>query len=151
MEETPPQLPVIKTARDLDAINQAVKDGFIPIVRKVEPDPKIRSKYSLVRNRVTGEFELIGDFRWPDSDCDTVIDFTFYYPYHFKSPFAAYLVPKDLAPGTRVLLEDLIEDLVGATWNQGDVYRLESCQAIWDGKDMVIDYQPKRDRSDFVG
>jgi hypothetical protein len=151
VNETPPQLPVIKTARDLDAINQAVKEGFIPIVRKVEPNPKIRSKYSLIRNRVTGEFELIGDLRWQDNECDTVIAFTYYYPYHFESPFAAYLVPKDLAPGTRVLLEDLIEDLVGASWNQGDVYRLQSCQAIWDGKDMVIDYQPKRDRSDFVG
>ena len=151
MDEATPQLPVIKTARDLEAINQAVKEGFIPIFRKVEPDPKIRTKYAVYRNTNTGEYVQKGDFRWIGSEFETVIDFTYYYPYHFESPFAAYLVPKDLASGTRVLLEDLIEDLVGATWNQGDVYRLQVCEAIWDGTDIVIDYQPKRDRSDFVG
>jgi hypothetical protein len=151
VNETPPQLPVIKTARDLDAINQAVKEGFIPIFQKVEPDPKIRTKYAVFRNRNTGEYVRMGDFRYIGPEFETVIGFTYYYPYQFESPFAAYLVPKDLAPGTRVLLEDVIEDLVGATWNQGSVYRLESCQAIWDGKDIVIDYQPGRDRRDFVG
>ena len=30
------------------------------------------------------------------SDFDKVIDYSFYYPYHFDSPFAAYLIPKDL-------------------------------------------------------
>lgn len=147
-------LPVIKTARDLDAINAAVQDGFIPIVRKVDPLPQIRSKYCLVRHTGTGLFEVMGDYRVEFhgmTDQEKVIDWSFYYPHCFKSPFAAYLVPKDLPSGTRVLLEDLIEDYIAASWNQGDVYRLASCEAVWDGKDIVIDYQPKRDRSDFVG
>jgi hypothetical protein len=151
MDKLTSGLPVIKTARDLNAINQAVKEGFIPIFRKVEPDPKIRTKYAVVRDTSTGEYRRLGDYRVKRFSDETVIDWTFHYSYQFNSPFAAYLVPKDLAPGTRVLLEDLIEDYIAASWNQGDVYRLASCEAIWDGKDMVIDYQPKRDRSDFVG
>ena len=45
-------------------------------------------------------------------------------------PFAAYLIPRDLKAGERVFVEDLIEDFVGGEWNQGDVLRLDSCEAI---------------------
>jgi hypothetical protein len=151
MDKPTSGLPVIKTARDIDAINEAVRDGYIPIFRKVKPDPKIRTKYAVVRDTSTGQYRVLGDYRLQQSSDETVIDWTFHYSHQFIVPFAAYLVPKDLPSGTCVMLEDLIEDLVGASWNQGDVYRLESCQAIWDGEDIVIDYQPKRDRSDFVG
>jgi len=147
-------LPVIKTARDLEAINTAVSEGFIPIIRKVERSAEINSKYALVRNTRTGAFEMIGDYRAELDDMtdrEKVIDWTSYYPYHFEYPFAAYLVPSDLSAGTRVLLEDLIEDLIGATWNQGDVYRLSSCEAIWDGQDIVIQYDAQQDRTDFIG
>jgi len=151
MDKPTSGLPVIKTARDLDAINEAVREGYIPIFRKVEPDPKIRTKYAVVRDTSTGEYRVLGDYRIKRSSDETVIDWTFHYLYKFNNPFAAYLVPKDLPSGTRVMLEDLIEDLVGATWTQGDVYRLHSCQAIWDGKDIVIDYQPERDTAEMLG
>ena len=79
-----------------------------------------------------------------------VLDFTFYYPYSFPSPFAAYLIPRDIKIGEKVFLEDLIEDYIGASWNQGDTYRLESCEAVWNGKDFDIQYDPSQ-RADFVG
>jgi hypothetical protein len=153
-------LRVIKTARDKDSINNAAKSGLMPLIKKVESSDKIRSKYSVVQNKKTGEIDISGDYRsdyrrglYSDetNDFETVIDWTFYYPYSFKSPFAAYLIPKDIKIGERVFIEDLIEDYIGASWNQGDTYRLEICEAIWNGTDLEIQYDPKANRSDFIG
>jgi hypothetical protein len=72
----------------------------------------------------------------------TVIGWTYYYPYNFKSPYAAYLVPLDLKVGETVMLEDLIEDIVGERWSQGDTYRLKSCKAVWDGKEFILQHDP---------
>lgn len=149
-------LRVINTARDQESINKAAKSGLKPLIKKVEHSEKIRSKYSVVQNKKTGEIEIVGDYRggFPFNDGDqfvTVIDWTFYYPHNFKSPFAAYLIPNDIIVGERVYVEDLIEDYIGASWNQGDTYRLESCEAIWNGTDLEIQYDPRANRSDFVG
>ena len=147
-------LRVIKTARDKDSINRAAKKGLRPLIRKVEPSAEIRSKYSVIQNKITGEIEIIGDYRI-ESDYnkkfETVIEWTYYYPHTFKSPFAAYLIPKDIKISERVFIEDLIEDFVGASWNQGDTYRLESCEAIWNGSELEIQYDPSTHRSDFIG
>ena len=67
------------------------------------------------------------------------------------SPFAAYLIPKDIVIGERVFVKDLIEDFVGKSWNQGDTYRLESCEAIWNGIDLEIQYERSENCSSFVG
>lgn len=151
------KLRVIKTARDIESINEAVTNGFKPIVKKVEPSFLIRSKYAVLQDKKTGEVIVISDFRfgsmtYVDLDAyDRVIDWTFYYPHSFKSPFAAYLIPKDIAVGERVYVEDLIEDFVGATWNQGDTYRLKSCEAIWTGTELEIQYNPDLHCSSLIG
>jgi len=150
------ELRVIKTARDKDSINRAAKNGLKPLMKKVEPSAQIRSKYLVYQNTKTGEIEIIGDYRGvihsdEHNNFEKVIDWTFYYPHSFKSPFAAYLIPKDIKIGERVFIEDLIEDYIGASWNQGDTYRLESCEAIWNGTDLEIQYDPKSNRSNFIG
>ena len=149
-------LSIIKTARDKDSINKAAKSGFKPLVKKVEPSDKIRSKYSVVQNKKTGEIKIVGDYRDgffedDNNDFETVIDWTFYYPHSFKSLFAAYLIPKDIKIGERVFIEDLIEDYIGESWNQGDTYRLESCEAIWNGTDLVIQYDSRTNHSEIYG
>ena len=146
-------LRVIKTARDKEAINRAAKQGYYPLIKKVECSDEIKSKYAVIQNKETGEIEVIGDYRsgYGGDGYDVVIDFTFYYPHHFKSPFAAYLIPEDLKAGERVYLEDLIQDYIGGSWNQGDTYRLDGCEAIWNGKDFDIQYDPAVNRSDFIG
>jgi len=78
------------------------------------------------------------------------IDFTFYYPHHFPSPFAAYLIPRDIQPGETVWIEDLIEDIVKSIWNQGDAFRLESCEAVWNGVDFDIQFE-ERHTSNMTG
>ncbi len=149
----PERLRVISTARDEDSINDAARRGFFPLVKPVQPSPEIRSKYSVMQDSVTGEIEVSGDYRWSGGSPNStvVIPFTYYYPHSFPSPFAAYLLPKDLKIGERVLLEDLIEDVVGGSWNQGDTYRLESCVAVWNGKEFELEFDPEHDRGHMVG
>jgi hypothetical protein len=145
-------LRVIKTARDEQSINDSARNGYFPLLKRVERSDDIRSKYAILQNKKTGEIEVIGDYRdgFGGEDYEVVIDVTFYYPYNFPSPFAAYLIPPDIKVGERVFLEDLIEDYIGASWNQGDTYRLESCEAVWNGKDLDIQYDSSR-RTVFVG
>jgi hypothetical protein len=129
----------IQTARTIEEINAAARDGFFPLVKLLEPSEEIRSKFSVLQNKTTGEIEVIGDYRSGcGDDFEIVIGFTYVYPHTFTSPFAAYLIPRDLVPGERVLLVDLIEDFVGVSWNQGDAYRLKACEAIWNGDDFDI-------------
>lgn len=150
---TPEGLRVIQTARTEKAINKAAKAGFRPLVKQVKPSKKIRSKFCVWQNLSTGEIEVVGDYRCGhfDESWKQVIDWTDYYPHAFPVPFAAYLIPSDLKPGERVFVEDLIEDFIGMSWNQGNNYRLESCEAVWDGKDLAIQYDPSKHRSYVVG
>ena len=161
---------VIKTARDIESINNACREGYYPLIKPVKPLEMIKTKFSVIQNKKTGEVEMIKDYRsglrnrvayfiddldddsnLENSDFKTVIDWTYYYPYQFNLPFAAYLIPKDLKKGKRVFIEDLIEDYIGHAWNQGDTYRLESCEAIWNGNDLEIQYDPRENISEFIG
>ena len=131
----PPELRHISTARSLKAMEKGVKKGFRPLIKKIEPNPEIRTKYQVLQNRVTGEVECIGDYRIRRSpeDWDVIIPWTFRYPYSWDLPFAAYLLPRDLEVGEEVMLDDVIEDMPGIVWNQGDTYRVECCRARWTG------------------
>jgi hypothetical protein len=136
-------LRVIKTARNEKAINRAAEEGLFPLVKRVEPSPEIRSKFAIYQDKTTGKIKVGGDLRedpgdFEDGEYECVLDFHFYYPHHFEAPFAAYLIPKDIAVGERVLIEDLIEDYVGGRWNQGDTFRLNKCEAIWNGKEFEL-------------
>ena len=135
---------VIETARTKEAINEAAKKGYWPLVKPVVPLPEIQAKYAILQNKSTGQIDVINDYR-TDRETDElvkVIDFTYYYPHRFEMPFAAYLIPKGLKVGERVWLSDLIEDVVGQRWNQGDAYRLQSCEAIWNGSDLILQVKP---------
>ena len=154
--DNPARLRVIKTARTKDAINLAAKAGFWPLVKPVIPSPKIKRKFSVRQNKESGEIDVISDFRAGSiradgSKMETVISFKFYYPHQFESPYAAYLIPPDLQAGEKVFLEDLIEDLVGGKWNQGDTYRLRACEAVWDGSDLIIQFEEKEDNVTRIG
>jgi len=139
------RLRVIQTARSEETINDAALRGLRPLVKKVDASPEIRSKYAIWQNKKTGEIDVCGDYRVSHNpeEWEQVIDWTYYYPNPFASPFAAYLIPGDLVVGERIFLEDIIEDLVGMVWNQGSVYRLESAEAIWNGKDFEIQHLKK--------
>ena len=106
-------LRVIKTARDIEAMNNAIKQGYKLVVKEVEETNKFKMKYKLVQHKKTNEIMEFGDFRANnDRDFNTLIDWTSYNPTVFKNPYAAYIIPKDLKKGERVLIEDLIEHYV---------------------------------------
>ena len=52
-------LRVIETARSKKSINKAAKNGFRLIIKKVEPSSQIRSKYSVVQHKKTGEIAAL--------------------------------------------------------------------------------------------
>lgn len=133
---------VIKTARDIDSINEAAKKGFTPLIKTVTKDINLSTKYAVWQNKNTKEIYIAGDYREELNEdyWEEVIGWTYYYPYHFESPYAAYLIPPDIVVGERVFIEDLIEDYIGIEWNQGDRYRLAGCEAIWNGSDLEILY-----------
>ena len=134
----------IRTARDELEINLVVQMGFHPLIRPVNPSPRIRTKFRIVQSKTTGEISVQSDFRHPvPPGYEVVIDWTHFYPHPWPNPYAAYLVPPDIEEGEWVVLDDLIEDLVGSVWNQGCVFRLESCRAQWINGDFVLDYDPE--------
>lgn len=130
-------LRVIQTARTVDEMNQAARNGYRPLVKPVIPSAKIRSKFAVYQDPETGEISMGSDYRFNGGRVP-VITFSWFYPYTFPNPFAAYLIPPDLQIGEIVILADLIEDIEGIRWNQGDVYRLASCEAEWTGDDFIL-------------
>lgn len=148
-----PKLRVIRTARTEEDINAAARAGFFPLVKQVSSKSEVRSIFAVYQDPQSGEITVVRNLRHvrglkPE---EQVIGFTSYYPHHFPNPFAAYLIPADLAEGEVVILEDLIEDLVGARTNQGMVYRLEWSEATWDGKNFIIDVPVDSGFYDIVG
>jgi hypothetical protein len=160
--KNPKGLRTIATARDKESINEAAQNGFRPLMQRVVPSPELSSRYSIIQNKISGEIRVITDVRmglgrgFPGDDDDdekhleTVIPWTTYYPYSFESPYAAYLLPPDLAVGEHVYLEDLIEDHLGVEW-QGNKSRRATSEAIWNGTAFEILPEPEENKRIFVG
>lgn len=141
---------IVKTARTFEDINAAARAGFWPLVKRVQPSKDIHQMVAVFQDPKTGQIELVRDVRVP-SRWKMVVDYTLYYPYQFPSPFAAYLVPADIAIGEEVWLEDLIEDLVAIWGNQGYHPRLPSAPAVWNGSGFDIQFDPQQDAARWVG
>ena len=129
--------------------------GFQIVLKRAETNPPFKRLVEIYRNTQTGRFKWgmnYREFYSPDYHLwePALESFEVALP-QFKYPFAAYLVPKDLAIGTRVWLEDLIEDFLGLTGSRFDEGRLASSPAVWNGDDFDIDYQPGRDVSFVIG
>ena len=147
---TPAGRRVIKTARTMDAINAAARSGFRPLIKAVRAAPDVQGMVAVFQDPETGEIGLSTDVRFGGNGTK-VLDYMAYYPYNFPNPFAAYLVPPDIAVGEQVWLEDLIEDLVAVWGNQGYRPRLEAAAAVWNGCDFEISFDPKRDADHWIG
>lgn len=129
-------VPVVNTARTVYAINAAAKEGYWPLLKPAIPSARIKQKV-LVSQSDDGTINIGGDFR-AQFGAETY----WHNPYQPALPFAAYLIPPGLQAGVRVYLPDLIEDIEGVSWNQGDRYRRTSAYAVWDGKDIAIEQEP---------
>jgi hypothetical protein len=142
-DEMSDDLRVISTIRGETAINAAKEMGLKLLELRAEVSDQFKVKYKKLQHRKTGEIITIGDFRednfYSNLGYKTLVDWTSKNPSKFFSPYAAYIVPKDLKSGERVLINDVITNHVSERWNQGDVYRLSKSEAIWTGKYFYID------------
>lgn len=144
------RLRVIKTARSLKAINKGVEAGFWPLVKPVNTNPPFVAWFGVYQDGagfVREEWDPRSSFA--EFGGEPVIPWQEYHLPRFKLPYAAYLVPKDLAPGTRVWLADLIEDFAGCVGVVEE--RLASAAATWNGKDFEVDYDFQRDCGYAIG
>lgn len=137
----------IKTARNLESMKDAQIRGFKLVFRDVGLKNEFgQSKFMLWQHVDTGELEWSGDFRGGPygtrGEWKVIRKFT-----NVRTdrpfPLAAYLIPKDLPAGSRVFLEDLIEDVPIEFWNQGDASRLQSSSGTWTGDDVQLDEPPE--------
>lgn len=141
--------PLIRTARTLEAMIDGFRSGLRPLVKQAGPTSKIGPKLKIWQRRHTGELWVTGDYRsdYPGSQeegdagaCwDLVADWFQYRP-DWPFPYAAYLVPRGIALGAKVYLEDLIEDVPVEVWNQGDSQRLLSANATWVGDEFELEW-----------
>ncbi len=136
---------VIKTARTIEAMNAALSQGLRPLVKKVEPNPELRRTCTLIQNRTSGEVKRTCiDGGWEEYDetqWDVVIS-ELQTNESARSQIAAYLVPLALEIGERVVLEDLIAEIVAGRYSgRGGFYatRCDRAEAVWDGVDFVLD------------
>ena len=124
--------------------------GYWPDVRIIRPDPKMNSKISVGQNTQTGEVFYSHDFRdsfreygcGDDSRADGIKElhsFVSYYPYHKPEPVAAYLVPKGLTNGTRVTVDDPIENVIGTTWSQGGGWKAQNIPAFIENNKVILE------------
>ena len=101
-------LRVIKTARDEFSINEAVKSGFKPLIKKVVPSDKICSKYAVIQNRKTGEVHVISDYRSnPNSDHNSDFEIVI-----ACSPYVALEVYEKIAKGRATLVVNQTYDVL---------------------------------------
>lgn len=113
-------------------------------MKRAGHDPDIGPKYKVFQNTLTGEVWCTGDYRMQEpedgkpGDWELVADWFHHRP-DLPFPLGAYLVPRGLKRGQRVYLEDLIEDVPVAYWNQGDSNRLTACAAVWNGDDFALE------------
>jgi hypothetical protein len=143
-------LPVVQTMRSLEAMADAQASGFNLVFKSTGNESAFgERKYLLYQHKSTGRLWWSGDYRdsippsenlnvSDTSDWVLVRDWFFVRPDR-PFPIAAYAVPKDIKLGTRVYLEDLIEDVLQLIWNQGDSVRLVSTEATWNGVDFEFD------------
>ena len=124
--------------------------GYWPDVRIIRPDPKMNSKITVGQHPVTGEVNYSHDyrksFREYEDDEDSRTDgfkevhpFVSYYPYHKPEPVAAYLVPKGLKNGTRVSVDDPIENIIGTTWNLGGGWKAGNIPGYIENNKVVLE------------
>jgi hypothetical protein len=150
----------IETGRREDEINDAISIGFTPIFREVAPSPNLNKQFRILQNRNSNEIFVDNDGGDPRTGekkdihnedlWQVIVPWQEYYPHHFRNPYAAYLIPPGLKPGQKVILKDVIEDYYAGEQHikgGGLTNRCAALGAVWNGKDLEIEYHRYRDVS----
>lgn len=151
---------VIHTARSIRAVKNGIERGYFPFFISNASSGSVWQKRAILFNKESRTLFVEGDYRslipfdqkrmdeeyGPGSGIALRMDF-----HKNSSPIAAYMIPDDISVGENVFVEDVIEDYVGSSWNQGDTQRLKSCQATWDGHRLVLEVPSRSDVISIVG
>ena len=140
IEEEEESLRVIETARDQKTIDEAVEVGYTPLIKTLKPSNKLKVLEHVCIGGHSGVRTTHKHHCRSWGETLETINKRYVYPYEYDLAYAAYLIPSDIKERERVLLDDLIEDFIGR-YNDEMPYRLYKCQAVWDGKDLNIDYE----------
>jgi hypothetical protein len=73
----------------------------------------------------------------PTAQTKLVFPFFTYSKDKAEPPVAGYVIPKDIQPGSKVFIEDVIEHLV-QEYPQGGAERMTSWWGKWTGVDIVL-------------
>jgi hypothetical protein len=164
MEKNINNLRVIKTLHgfDDDTINSYIYNGYKVLIRMQKIGSKLWCRRHIIQDKETNELHIVGIFpqsyshlkdygcirsitqmdATDDENCRyKVLEYIPCYNKSFdlKRPYAAYLIPPDIKVNEKVFIADLIEEV---TYDY--ISRLESCEAVWDGKDLNIIYDKSR-------
>ncbi len=136
-------LRIIKTLRTKEDIEDAESAGSSLLKQKIKPSKEIQVTDVYIENTDTGEVRIMPysytAIIYGTHENTKIIKEVTHYPYKFPSEVAAYVLPDDLKKGERVVLEDLIEDIIGAI-NSSGTYRLKDAEAVWDGEEFIVDH-----------
>ncbi len=129
----------IRTARGVDAINQAVNAGYWPLLRVLEDAPDFNRGTCYRQNKLTGKItqhSYWSAFFEPELD-ETSSGWVYASAVDTSQIVAAYLLPKALVINEEVELLDVISHIVGGEVPMGKV-RLKRAHAIWRGDHFEI-------------
>ena len=144
-------LRVVKTVDSEDAINEAIENGHITLVRKVEYNPELFSKRLLLRNYRTKLYKVVpsrtfytrhdGKVEFPESEWECVHRYDHYHrKRRHNRAWAAYVVPHNPVMAERFYIEDVIEDIfIQEFWYS--IISADDGEAIWNGNDLEIDHK----------
>lgn len=122
--------------------------GDFPCVQVIVPNPELCARKAIYQHPASGEVIEAGGSvlatrhglrDLEEEGYKKVTDFVEYDPYCSKEPFAAYVVPKDISVGERVILEDVIENLWGGFF-WGHAVRVKEIEAVWNGNSFELKY-----------
>lgn len=153
-------LRVIETVDNEDDLNQAIENGHITLVRKIERNSKLYSRRMLLRNYQSGRYEEVparsfttrtsGRMEFPESEWECVHRYDYYHrSVRSDKAWAAYVLPKFPVLDERFYIEDIIEDIfIQGFWHSP--IAAHDGEAIWNGEEIEID-ETLYQRSHIVG
>lgn len=148
--ENSKNLPVVKSCFDTRTLNMAIEAGHQTCVVKVVSNPRLKLSGLLLRNKSTGQFEVVSSRQMPAQyarvieysyeDWETVEELSGYARNRkANSGWGAYILPLGVQPGDRVYIEDLIEDVFASGFWRS-VGAAADAEAIWTGRNLEIDH-----------
>jgi len=142
-------LPVIRSLRSLEAMQSSLAKGETLLFSDTGERSNFGAeKYIVYQHKKTQKLLWSTDYRSsapldkngePNLTEWTLIRDWFFVRPDRPFPFGAYVIPNGVEPGTRVFVEDVIEDSLQETGSQGSSERRVSCTATWNGETLELD------------